>query len=273
MPRPKITIITCTYNSSRYLRETLNSVKEQTFKDFEHLFVDGGSTDDTLTIIKEYYNNAAIIIGKDKGLYDAFNKGLARANGQIIGFLHSDDIFFDNQALERVSSAFMNKDVDYYCARMVIYDEKLESLFAILGAPPHRQTLKDQLYSSTYFAHPTYYCKKEIIEQVGDFDLAYKVAADIDWLYRLENTTQQFYFDPKPLVKFRGEGGISANKYFVALSEEMSIRIKNEERSLDLYFIYYYHFFRRGIRFILERLGLLKAIGLLRKMIFKLKTN
>jgi len=273
MSQPKITVITCTYNSSRNLRTTLDSVKEQTYRDFEHLFIDGGSTDGTLDIIKEYYDDPVLIVGKDQDLYDAFNKGLRNASGQVVGFLHSDDVFFDDRALERVADAFKNKEIDYYCSRMVIYDEKLQTPFALLGASPHRQTFRDQLYSSTYFAHPTYYCKKEIIERVGDFDRHYKVAADIDWLYRLEQTTNRFYFEPSPLVKFRGAGGISADRYFVGLAEELAIRIKNEKPSFILYVVYSYHYLRRGVRFILEKLRLFKVINIIRKIILKTKNN
>ncbi|MFA5109101.1 MAG: glycosyltransferase family 2 protein [Patescibacteria group bacterium] len=269
MNNPKITIITCTYNSARHLRATLNSVKEQTYRNFEHLFIDGGSTDDTLNIIREYYKEPTLVSGRDKGLYEAFNKGLNNAKGQIIGFLHSDDVFFDKKSLERVATAFLNPDIDYYCSRMIICDEELEKPFALLGAAPHRQTGRDQLYSSTYFAHPTYYCKREIIERVGKFDLRYTVAADIDWLYRLEQTTNRFYFDPLPLVKFRGKGGTSARRYFVGLSEEMAIRLKNEKPSLIFFLIYGYHYWRRGTRFILEKLKLFRLVDAIREIIIK----
>lgn len=268
---PKITVITCTYNSACHLRATLDSVRGQTYRNFEHLFIDGGSTDGTLDIIREYYDDPVLMVGQDKGLYDAFNKGLKNASGQVIGFLHSDDIFFDNQALERAANAFENKDIDYYCSRMVICDEKLETQFALLGASPHRQTLRDQLYSSTYFAHPTYYCKREVVERVGKFDLQYQVASDIDWLYRLEKATDKFYFDSAPLVKFRGGGGTSAGRYFIGLSEELAIRIKNEKPSFALYAVYGYHYLRRGIRFILEKLRLSKLVNIIRRIIIKIR--
>lgn len=270
MANLKITIITCTFNSAANLRATLESVKNQSYQNFEHLFIDGGSTDDTLKIIREYYAAPALITGPDKGAYDAFNKGLENASGEIIGFLHSDDTFFDNQALARIAAAFNSHDIDYYCSRMEIYDHKLQTPFAILGAKPHRQTFKDQLYSSTYFAHPSYYCRREIIEKVGKFNLKYKVAADIDWLSRLERTTDRFYFDPQILVKFRGEGGLSAGHYFTGLKEEFIIRLKTEKFSPIFYTVYAYHFLRRIIRFVLERLGLSKLIKIARNTILKL---
>lgn len=267
MTQLKITVITCTYNSAQNLRDTLASVKRQTFRDFEHLFIDGGSTDGTLEIIKEYYENPVLLVGKDQGIYDAFNKGLHSATGDIVGFLHSDDVFYDHQSLERIAEAFKN-DIDYYCSKMVIFDEKLQKSFAVLGASPHQQTLKDQLYSSTYFAHPTYYCTKAIIKRVGDFDLNYKIAADIDWLYRLEKTTDNFYFDARPLIKFRGDGGTSATNYFRALREELAIRTKLEGWSVSLFIVYTYHYFRRLIRYVLEKLRLRAMVKFFRKIIY-----
>jgi glycosyltransferase involved in cell wall biosynthesis len=270
MEQLKITIITCTLNSAAHLTETIESVKKQSYQNFEHLFIDGGSSDQTIEIIKSFYPEANLIIKQKNGAYDAFNKGMESASGQVIGFLHSDDILFDNQALERIALAFSNQEIDYYCSRMLIYDKDLKSSFAILGASPHRQSFKDQLYSSTYFAHPTYYCKKEIIQKVGKFNTKYQIAADIDWLYRLEKISDSFFFDPKPLVKFRGEGGLSANRYFTGLKEEFKIRIKNEGISFVLIIIYGYHLMRRLIRFTLETIKLNKAIGFFRKIIIKL---
>lgn len=271
MENPLITIITCTLNSARYLAENIKSVKNQTYGNIEHLFIDGGSGDETINIIKSYYQNPSLIIGQDKCLYDAFNKGLSNARGEIIGFLNSDDVLADNQAIERIATAFTNNEIDYYCSKMIIFDRELKNSFAILGAQPHKQTIKDQLYSSTYFAHPTYYCKKEVIRTIGEFNLNFKIASDIDWLYRLEKEIKNFYFDPTTLVKFRGEGGNSAKKYFLGLKEEYIIRKNIEGSSLKLFLIYAYHLTRRIIRFILEKMRLKKVIQLSRKIILKIK--
>lgn len=271
MSETLITIITCTYNSSSHLRTCLDSVKSQSYKNFEHVFIDGGSSDDTVKIINDFYQSPNIYISKDRSIYDAFNKGLKRAKGKYLGFLHSDDLFYDNSALKRIAEAFLNNDIDYYCSKMLIYDKNIKESFAILGKKPHKPTMKDQLYSSTYFAHPTYYCKKEIVNKVGEFNLKYKIAGDIDWLYRLEKETNKYYFDTNPLIKFRGEGGTSAKKYFTGLREEFHIRKKNEGLSFKLIIVYIYHTTRRLARFILETLGLLVIIKFSRKLIIKLE--
>ena len=269
---PKISIITCTYNSAKNLRATLESVKNQTYKNIEHIFIDGGSTDETLNIIHEYYHEPILISEPDRGIYDAFNKGLKIASGEVVGFLHSDDVYFDDEALTRVARVFNSRQIDYYCSKMVIYNQQLKASFAVLGASPHCQSLKDQLYSSTYFAHPTYYCTKEIIVKVGLFNTEYRIASDIEWLYRLEKNSDKFYFDANPLIKFRGEGGTSATKYFIGLAEEFKIRRRNEGLTLSLSLIYGYHFFRRALRFILEKLKLFTLIERSRKIIIKLNS-
>jgi len=267
---PKITIMTCTYNSEKYLEDCIESVKKQSYKNIEHLFIDGLSTDKTLDIIKKYYNKPNLISKKAQGVYDAFNQGFKNATGNIIGFLHSDDVYYDKNCLERVANAFIKKpQIKYYCARMLVCDEKLDNYFAILGAAPHKPTMREQLYSSTYYAHPTYYIKKEVIKQVGYFNMQYKIAADIDWLMRLEKLNLPYYFDDKFLVKLRA-AGVSARHYFIAIFEEFKVNKKHNGLSLKLIIIYLFHLLRRSIRFILEKLKLNKVISLARKFNLKI---
>ena len=103
----KVSIITISYNSSKTIKETLDSVINQTYKNFQHIIIDGGSEDETLNICKKYLHIYKIISEKDKGVYDAFNKGLKIANGEIIGFLNSDDIFYDENSLKTIVSPIL----------------------------------------------------------------------------------------------------------------------------------------------------------------------
>jgi len=265
----KVSIITCTLDSEKYLAQCLESVKAQTYKNIEHIFVDGESTDQTLNIIKKYYLRPIIISRKPQGIYDALNSGLELATGEVVGILHSDDLYYDKQCLARIADSFQkNHQLAYYCSKMIIHDENLETPFAVLGARPHKQTLRDQLYSSTYFAHPTYYLSRAILNKVGKYNVEYKIAADIDWLIRLEKLNLSFYFDNKPLIKFRSSGR-SVKKYFLALREEFIIRKRLEGLSINLILVYIYHFARRFIRYILEFLGLDVFVALGRKAIAK----
>ena len=271
MKSPKISIITCVLNSEKHLPECINSVNNQTYKNFEQVFIDGFSTDRTLEIIKKLQPKSHIYKEFGKGIYRAINKGLKMAKGEIIGFLHSDDTFADNQALARVATAFeKNPNLDFYCSRMLVKDDNLKNSFAILGAPPHKQTWKEALYSPSYYAHPTYYCRRSTIEKVGSYNVSYKIASDIDWLMRLEKLNLNWYFDKKPLIKFRSsDKSASTQKYFLALKEEFQIRVKRDGLSLFLLVIYGYHFCRRGLRFTLQKLHLNFLIDFFRKILIK----
>ncbi len=267
MANIKISIITCTLNSGKYLEDCIKSVQNQTYKNFEHIFIDGQSNDKTIDIIKKYYPNPIIYTEKAKGIYCAVNKGLKIAKGEIIGFLHSDDVFYNKECLSRIADSFLsNNEIFFYCSKMIIYDSCLKTAFAILGAPPHKQSFKEQFYSSTYYAHPTYYVKKEVISKVGYYNIDYTIASDIDWLIRLENLDLKWYFDPAPLIKFRSFGR-SARKYFLALKEEFNIRRKYEGLSGGLIVIYFYHLLRRIVRYILEVLRLNFLINFIRKFL------
>ncbi|MFH1661816.1 MAG: hypothetical protein ABIA02_01850, partial [Candidatus Falkowbacteria bacterium] len=140
--------------------------------------------------------------------------------------------------------------------------------FAELGAPPHKPTFKERLYSSTYYAHPTYYCKKEILEKVGKYNLKYNIASDVDWLMRLEKLDLKYYFDNKPFIKLRASGK-SAKYYFKAIYEEFNVNKNHNGLSIFMIIIYLFHFLRRGIRFLLEKLRLDNLILICRKMILK----
>jgi glycosyltransferase involved in cell wall biosynthesis len=270
MPQPFLTVITCTYNNGEFLPQCLASVRRQTYRNFEHIFIDGASSDTTIDILKAYCSSEFIYSEKDSGLYEALNKGLTKAKGKVIGFLHADDILADEDALKRVAEAFENyPEIDFYCSKMLVGDKNLKDFFAVLGASPHHQTFKEKLYSSNYYAHPTYYCRREIIDKVGPYNTAYKIASDIDWLIRLEKKSNNFYFDQKPLLKFRS-GGRSSRHYLIALIEEFQVRLKNDGFSFNLLILYVYHFCRRSLRWFLGFLGFNFLVYKIRKILLKI---
>lgn len=267
----KISIITCTYNSGKYLAECLNSVREQTHDNIEHIFVDGFSNDDTLDIIKKYYPVPIIYQQKANGIYPALNLGLEKTTGDIVGILHSDDTFADPHCLERIIEAFMaDPEISYYSSVMEIYDSGLKHRFAALGAKPHKMNWREKLYSTTYYAHPTYYFRREFLNRIGEYDTKYKIAADIDWLIRLEKLNLKNYFDSKPLLKFRSTG-YSTKRDIKALCEEMKIYKNNGDLDFGLILIYIFHFFRRSIRNLLQKLKLGPVIKICRHLLYKFR--
>ena len=183
-----ISIITATYNSASTIRYTIESVLRQTYSDYELIIKDGGSKDDTLDICREYEakfeGRMKMISASDKGIYDAMNKGIEAATGDVVGLLNSDDFYTSNDILQTIADAF----------------EKDKSLDAVYG---DIHFVKDgaldkqvRYYSSALFkrgymrfgfmpAHPSFYCKKACYEKYGYFDTSFKIAADFENLLRL----------------------------------------------------------------------------------------
>lgn len=183
----KLSIITATYNSERTLRDTMESILNQTFQDFEYIIVDGASKDATLDNIREYeprfQGKMRYLSEPDKGIYDAMNKGFAMATGDVIGILNSDDFFTSEDVLQAVVDGFAGEYVDavYADIHYVNTDDLTKCV---------------RYYSSSVFrpwmmrfgmipAHPSFYCRKAVYDQYGSFDTTYRIAADFEILLRL----------------------------------------------------------------------------------------
>ena len=184
----KITIITATYNSGKTVRDTIESVLRQTYTDYEYIIKDGGSKDNTLEIVKEYAHKFGerlkIISEPDGGIYDAMNKGLEAATGDVIGILNSDDFYTSDDVLQTIADAFEK-------------DDSLDAVYADIHFVKDADlTNCVRYYSSAHFkrkymrfgfmpAHPSFYCRRECYEKYGFFDTSFKIAADFENLLRL----------------------------------------------------------------------------------------
>ena len=163
----KVSIITVTYNSDKYLEKCISSVLSQDFPNIEYIIIDGNSTDNTKKIISKYHNNIDIFISEsDFGIYDAINKGIRISTGEIIGLLHSDDFFHDNNVISRIVNSF-DKDTDAVFADSFFIDIKNK---------------KKRYYSSKNFknwkfrfglmpSHPTFYIKRQILKGVDLYNI------------------------------------------------------------------------------------------------------
>lgn len=207
----KISIITATYNSASTLRDTLDSILIQTNKDYEVIVVDGKSKDNTLDIVKEYEKKfdgrMRWISEPDRGIYDAMNKGITMATGDVIGILNSDDFFTSDDVIETVVKEI--KEVD------AVYGD-------IHFVKPENLTKCVRYYSSNNFrpwrmrfgfmpAHPSFYARKEVFEKYGLYSLEYKIAADYDMMVRLFCKHKISYkYIKKDFVTMR-TGGMSTN--------------------------------------------------------------
>ena len=182
----KITVITVCYNSADTISHCIQSVLEQTYSNIEYIIVDGNSSDGTPGIIRSYEKEFAgrlkWIHEKDKGLYDAMNKGIGMATGDVVGILNSDDFFTSNTVLERVVSAFKHRKID------AVYGD-------IHYVNPRDLSRCVRYYSSAFFkpfllrfvlqpAHHSFYCRRECFEKHGNYRLDLKIAADFELFTR-----------------------------------------------------------------------------------------
>ena len=182
----KISIVTATYNSGQTVRGTFNSVLLQSYDDYELIVVDGGSTDDTVDIIRKY---EPMFRGRmkwtsepDRGIYDAMNKGIAMATGDVVGTLNSDDFYTSSSVLKKVARAFAMHDIDaVYGDVHYVRGDDLEKCVRYYSSKPFRRMWMRFGFMP---AHPSFYCRRELYERYGMYDLEYKVAADFECLLR-----------------------------------------------------------------------------------------
>lgn len=182
----KISIVTVSFNSEKTLADTIYSVLSQTYPDIEYILVDGSSKDNTLDIIRTYesqFNGRMKWISEpDRGLYDAMNKGIRMATGDVVGILNSDDFFTSNDVLEKVAECFADNDVDaVYGDIHFVRSDDLNRCVRYYSSRIFRRGLMRLGFIP---AHPSFYCHRECFEKYGCYKTDYKIAADFDLLLR-----------------------------------------------------------------------------------------
>lgn len=182
-----ISIITAAFNSGATIRDTIQSVLNQTYADVEYLIVDGGSTDDTLEIIQTYeplFNGRMRWISEpDKGIYDAMNKGIRMATGDVVGILNSDDFYTSHRVLERVADALKADGADAVYGDIHYVDSN--DLTKCVRYYSSRAFSRNSMRFGFMPAHPSFYCRRNVYECYGMFDCSFRVAADFENLLRL----------------------------------------------------------------------------------------
>ncbi|MAG85881.1 MAG: glycosyl transferase [Flavobacteriaceae bacterium] len=200
----KISIITVTYNAEENISDCLNSIELQTYKNVESIVVDGNSTDGTPELVKKH-GVAKFVSEPDEGIYDAMNKGLDMATGDIVGFLNADDIFYDNQVLEHIAEAFTIEDISACYGNLVF----VEKSGGIVRKWISKDFEKGAFAKSWTPAHPTFYCRKDLYEKYGRYRTDFKIAADVELMYRfLEINSIKSRFLNRFLVRMK-TGGVS----------------------------------------------------------------
>jgi len=215
MTSPLISIITIVFNGERHLEQTIRSVLDQTYSNIQYIIIDGGSTDQTINIIKKYEKDIYFWISeKDKGISDAFNKGIARATGDIIGIINADD-WYEPNTFEQIAGEMGDADI---CFGDVQFwkDEQKEFI--------QKGNLK-LLSREITIIHPTVFVKRKIYETYGGFDLHYRCAMDYDLLLRLKVNKCKFKYLPKTLANMRW-GGLSDSSWKTGCRETLEIKNK-----------------------------------------------
>lgn len=198
----KISVITVAFNSAKTITGTLNSVASQTYPNIEHIVVDGASTDETLALVRNHSNTDIRLVSElDKGIYDAMNKGLALASGEIVGFLNSDDFYANTAVLAIIANAFQDPAVDACYADLVYVNQANSRVVRYWKSKPFA---KGDFSKGWCPSHPTFYLRKSVIERLGFFDQSYKLAADVEFMMRyLECGQVRAVYLPHVLVRMR----------------------------------------------------------------------
>lgn len=204
----KISIITVCYNAAATLETTLLSVLNQTYRDVEYLIIDGGSTDGTVDIIRKYEHRIAKWISEpDRGIYDAMNKGIMMATGDVIGILNSDDFYTSTDILSTVADGIQQYDAVYADIHYVDPADLTRPVRHYSSAPFRRWKMRLGFMP----AHPSFYCRRSVYTRFGLFDLDFKVAADFEQLLRLIYINRIFtHYIPRDFVTMRTGGASSS---------------------------------------------------------------
>lgn len=236
----KISIITVTYNSEKTLEDTISSVLNQNYEDLEYILVDGASKDNTINIInsfqKKYPQKLKYISEKDYGIYDAMNKGIRMATGDIIGILNSDDIFNDNFVLTDIIRAFSN-NIDAICGNLkFVRKNNVNSTVRVWKGSPYKSFSK-----GWHPAHPTFYVRKRIYDNYGVYDTSFNVSADFELMLRLiEINHINIRYLNRDIVKMRigGESTCSLINIYKGNKNIIKAFNKNKIKVSYLYPIY-----------------------------------
>jgi glycosyltransferase involved in cell wall biosynthesis len=232
----KISIITVTYNSEETIRETLESVHGQSYSDIEHIIIDCCSSDRTLDIVKDFPVNK-IVSEPDRGIYDAMNKGINYAAGDVIGFLNSDDVFEDKESIKNIANEFKNENqLDIVYGNLVLVSNKnLNKIVRYKKSKPYQP---DAIFNGWLPPHPTLYVKADRLRELKGFKIKYKIAGDFELMIRLfEVEKLNSKYINKTLVRQR-LGGISTDiRNIIASNLEASDACKLNGYKGGLFFI------------------------------------
>lgn len=210
MSNIKISLITVVYNAANTIERCIASVLAQNYSNIEYIIIDGGSTDDTLQIIDRYRSQISVFLSEpDKGIYDAMNKGIKLATGNIVGTLNADDHFGYDDALMDIANAFKQENIDIVYGNL----DYVNPNGSILRKWVAGKYVQGHFNWGWMPPHPTFYCKRELFEHFGAFDSAFGTAADYELMTRFIHLNKaKTYYLNKTIIKM-SVGGVSNQNY------------------------------------------------------------
>ena len=199
----KISIITGCFNSEKHIASAIESVTSQSYKNIEYIIIDGGSTDKTNNIISSYSNKISKHISEpDDGIYDAMNKGIKLATGDLIGILNSDDYYKDNHVIEKIAQVYKQYNTDCIYSNIDYVNHTRDDMIIRkwVSGPYKPNSFKKGWHP----AHPGFFVKNEIFDKFGNYDITYEVAADFELMLRfLEKNRISSYYFPESIINMR----------------------------------------------------------------------
>ncbi len=246
----KISIITIVYNNRETIADAIESVLGQTYPDVEFIVVDGLSTDGTTEVIRNYGNSISLFVSeKDGGLYDALNKGIKLATGDVIGFLHSDDLFYSQDSLAQVAAAFSAHNTDCVYADL-LYVQKTDTNKVVRNWVSGEYERHNFLFGWMP-PHPTFYVKREVYERLGLYNTTFRSAADYELMLRYLYKHQiSATYIPEKLVKMRvgGKSNVTLQNRIRANREDQQAWLVNDLK--PYFFTRYLKPLRKLVQFI-----------------------
>ncbi len=207
----KVSIITVCYNAAETIADTLRSVRQQTYHNIEHIVVDGGSVDNTLAVVAAEGSHVVKLVSeRDRGIYDAMNKGLALATGEVVGFLNSDDLLAHGDVIKKIAQTMADPAINACYGDLVyVAQDDTNKVVRYWKSQTYRHGLFDRGWVP---AHPTFYARRVIYQSYGNFDLGMQLAADFDILLRFfvgHRITSAYI--PEVLVRMRLGGATNVS--------------------------------------------------------------
>jgi glycosyltransferase len=234
----KISIITTTFNSEKTIRDTLNCIRQQDYPLIEHIIVDGNSGDDTLKIVAEFPHISKIISEKDNGIYEAMNKGVSLATGDVIGILNSDDIYASDLIITTIAKEFEDENIHAVYADLQYV--RHNNFNRVVRTWKTGKLNRKSFYYGWMPPHPTFFVRKKIYDEVGLFNTSLRSAADYEMMLRilLKYEVPSKYI-PQVIVKMRS-GGISNSSLRNRIKANKEDRLAWKLNGLKPYFFTLY---------------------------------